>query len=314
MAGGADGLCTSSLLEAYEVCDLAFPKPCIVLGNVSSEEISQGLPPNIELTAHSPEQAERFEQLDLTFHLNLNTGLNRGGFSQIPDRISASCVGVMTQLAHGHLDSERALREFDSFSTQTRHLAGRLLRHAASSGSYLSAEATWLDAVRIGQLILGLKPRSAGQMELALTPAMSWTTHIVQVEPISAGQSVGYGATYRTDRKGWLGILPIGYADGLLTALQGSTVRVSGSSSRLCAVSMDSAVVFLDDAAPIGTEVTLVGPGVSIDDHARVVGANNVEISVASSAATSRGRRSFVGRAIGHQSGSSIRGARGELE
>jgi alanine racemase len=293
LAGGADALCTSSLSEAFEVADIAAQKPCIVLGNVSSEELSRGLPRNIELTAHSLEQVERFGALNLPFHMNLNTGLNRGGLSRLPVSAPRSCVGVMTQLAHGHVDSQRALGEFERFFAVTRHLEGVLLRHAASSGPFLTAEKTWLDAVRIGQLILGLKPRSAGYTALGVVPALTWTTHLVQVEPISVGQPVGYGARYVADQDGWIGVLPIGYADGLHPSLQGSSVRVANTLNRLCAVSMDSAVVLLNEPVPVGAEVTLVGEGISIDDHARAVDVNNVEISVFASAATSRGRRLF---------------------
>jgi alanine racemase len=104
-----------------------------------------------------------------------------------------------------------------------------------------------------------------------LVPALSWRTEIVAEHAIDAGQTVGYGRTWRAARRSRIGTLPIGYAEGLPRAagnvahalVRGLRVPLVG---RVC---MDMAFVDLTDVpqAAVGDAVTLIG-----DDGAATIG------------------------------------------
>ena len=87
----------------------------------------------------------------------------------------------------------------------------------------------------------------------------------------SAGESTGYGRRFVAERDTWIGIVPVGYADGFRRDLTGTQVRVAGEPRRVVGtVSMDAFAVELDRELPVGTPVVLVGHGVLAEDHARV--------------------------------------------
>ena len=87
-------------------------------------------------------------------------------------------------------------------------------------------------------------------------------------------------------------MLPVGYADGFRRDLTGTEVLVEGRRRRVVgAVSMDATAVELDDEVPAGTPVTLVGPGVPLEDHARVAGTITYELACGINSAPTRVQR-----------------------
>jgi alanine racemase len=127
---------------------------------------------------------------------------------------------------------------------------------------------TRLGAIRAGIAIYGIWPSVPTQAimherGLRLIPALRWTTQVVALHDVPAGTSVGYGCTYRTTRAARIGVLPIGYAEGLprsvssrgFVLVTGRRVPIVG---RVC---MNMAFIDLTDAplAGIGSPVTLVG-------------------------------------------------------
>ena len=71
----------------------------------------------------------------------------------------------------------------------------------------------------------------------------------------------------------WIGIVPVGYADGFRRDLSGTEVLVAGRRRPVIGtVGMDAFAVRLDTELAVGTPVTLVGDGVLVEEHARVAG------------------------------------------
>jgi alanine racemase len=157
---------------------------------------------------------------------------------------------------------ERALAPLDAL------LRERLVRrHAAASAAAMLFPALRLDAVRAGIATYGIWPsaqtREAMVHSLELEPALSWHTQLDVVRDVEAGRSVGYGCTYRTARPSRIGVLPIGYAEGLPRALSGSgMVLVRGRRvplvGRIC-MNMSFADVTGIPEVQAGERVTLLG-------------------------------------------------------
>ena len=128
-------------------------------------------------------------------------------------------------------------------------------------------------------------PRDA-RLRRNLRPVLTWTTSITAIEQVPAGARIGYGATYTTPRPMRLALLPVGYADGLRRGLSstneepGGWVMIGGERAPILGrISMNLTTV---DVTGInchpGTPVTLLGPGITAEDHARLANCLPYEI------------------------------------
>jgi alanine racemase len=120
-------------------------------------------------------------------------------------------------------------------------------------------------------------------MPFKLLPALSLETEVVHVKKVKAGETLSYGATYRSEKDEWIATLPIGYADGMLRGLQGQDVLIRGERmpivGRIC---MDQCMVRLNEQVPVGEQVQLIGKQrdglVRIDEWAEKLGTIPYEI------------------------------------
>ena len=126
-------------------------------------------------------------------------------------------------------------------------------------------------------------------------PVLSWRSELAAVRRLPAGSSTGYGRLFVAAEQGWIGIVPVGYADGFRRDLTGTEVLVDGERCRVVgAVSMDATAVLLDGERAVGTPVTLVGPGVPLETHARVAGTITYELAARIDSSPPRARRVVV--------------------
>jgi alanine racemase len=115
---------------------------------------------------------------------------------------------------------------------------------------------------------------------------------VLKLEP---GEGTGYGQTYVAGRSGWIGIVPVGYADGFRRDLEGTEVLVGDQRRRVVgAVSMDAFAVELPGELAEGTPVTLIGDGVLAEEHARVAETINYEIVCTVNSSPERALRTVV--------------------
>ena len=148
------------------------------------------------------------------------------------------------------------------------------------------------DAARCGLALHGLSPFGTDPAEDGLEPVLSWRSELVLVKRLAMGESTGYGRKFVAERETWIGIVPVGYADGIGRDLTGTHVLVDGELRRVVgAVSMDALAVELDRELPAGTEVTLVGPGVPLEAHARVAGTITHELATRINSSPTRASR-----------------------
>src|SRR5947207_3335948 len=151
------------------------------------------------------------------------------------------------------------------------------------------------DAARCGIAIYGLSPFGGDPGEDGLEPALHWRSRLAQVRLLGAGESTGYGRRFVAERPTWIGIVPVGYADGFRRDLTGTEIRVGGELRRVVGtVSMDALTVELDRELPVGMPVTLIGDEVLAEDHARVAGTINYEIVCGINTDPARTRRVVV--------------------
>lgn len=219
-------------------------------------------------------------------HVKVDTGLWRNGAApaNLPDLLDAVArasatgqvrlEGIWSHLADADVPGATSLRlqreRFDAALAQAeaRGLHPRV-RHLGSSGSLWSDDACRYDVVRAGIGLYGLTPGAdlGPATGLGLTPAMTLVAQLAHVKRIEPGERVSYGGTWTAAEPTVLGLVPLGYADGLPRAAGNRESMLVGGA--LCPivgrVAMDQCVVDLgaSSSARPGDDVVVFGPGSS---------------------------------------------------
>jgi alanine racemase len=219
--------------------------------------------------------------------------MGRWGMERLGE-VPASTVGLMTHLATADSDLRYAEWQLERFREATAPYPG-ITRHAANSAAALRIPASRFDAARCGLALYGLSPFGEDASVDGLEPALHWASHLAHVRLLPAGYSTGYNRRYVAAAPTWIGIVPVGYADGFRRDLTGTEVRVAGELRPVVGtVSMDSFAVELDRELPVGTPVTIVGHGVPLEAHARVAGTITYELACGIRTGPDRTRRTIV--------------------
>jgi alanine racemase len=286
---GAGALCVATVPEALELRREFALARILVMGPVaSSREVAEAREANLELAVWEDEIPE-----GVRVHLKLDTGMGRWGLSELP-KPGAEVVGLMSHLATADSDPVLADVQVERFRRATEPYSD-LMRHLANSAAALRLPASRFDAARCGVALYGLSPFGEDPAVDGLEPALSWRSYLAQVKRLEAGDSTGYGRRFMADQPTWIGIVPVGYADGFRRDLTGTEVRVSGEPRRVVGtISMDAFAVELEGEEPVGAPVTILGQGVLAEEHAAVAGTINYELVCGVNADPRRARRVVV--------------------
>ena len=289
LGSGASALCVATVPEALALRGEYPDARIIVLGPTGgSREVAQARDARVELAIAEGEIPE-----GLRVHLKLETGMNRYGLPELP-AIGPEVVGLMTHLATADSDvafAEWQIQRFEAITAPYAHLT----RHVANSAAALRLPDARFDAARCGIALYGLSPFGGDPSDDGLEPALHWQSYLAQVKRLEPGESTGYGRRFVADEPSWIGIVPVGYADGFDRRLTGTKVRVAGEERPVVGtVSMDSFAVLLDRELPPGAPVVIVGHGVTLEQHAHVAGTINYELAARIDSSPVRSRRVVV--------------------
>jgi alanine racemase len=282
---GAAALCVATVAEGRAL-RRAFPDVRILVMGPTGD-VGEARQARLELAVGDGPIPE-----GVPVHLKLDTGMGRWGFSA-PPPLTPNVVGVMTHFASADCDPDFTRLQVERFRAATDGL-GEVVRHAANSAGALRFPEARFDAVRVGGALYGMSPFNVDPADDGLEPVLSWRSRLAQVKPLGPGDSTGYGRVFVADRKTWIGVVPIGYADGFSRDLTGTQLLVAGERRRVVGrVSMDALAVELPRELQVGTPVTIVGDGLLLEDHARVADTINYELACAigGAARPERGRR-----------------------
>jgi len=286
---GAGALCVASVAEGLELRQEFGLVRILVMGpTASSREVAEARAAKLELAIWDDEIPE-----GVRVHLKLDTGMGRWGLSELP-KPPAEVVGLMTHLATADTDPAFAEQQVERFRKATEPYSD-LMRHAANSAAALQIPSSRFDAARCGIALYGLSPFGQDPAADGLEPALTWRSYLAQVKQLKPGEGTGYGRTFVAEQPTWIGIVPVGYADGFRRDLTGTEVRVGGEPRKVVGtVSMDAFAVELEEEEPVGAPVTILGQGVLAEDHARVAGTINYELVCGINSDPRRARRTAV--------------------
>lgn len=283
LAGGATRFGVTSLDEAYALRDAGFDQPVLSWLNPVASDFTGAARAGVEIAvpSHAHLRAVARQAPGAGIHLQLDTGMARDGAP--PEEWESLChlarraeragfvrvVGVMGHLAcaaePGHPANRRGREAFDWGVRVTRDAGLRPRdRHLAATAATLSDPRTHHSLSRIGAGLVGIDESGS----VRLRRALRLTAPLVTVRAVPAGTPVGYGHIWTSPRATRLGLLPVGYADGLPRGA-GALARVQVAGVRrpvVGRISMDMTVVDLGPdvtvcPARVGDVVTLFGPG-----------------------------------------------------
>ena len=286
---GAGALCVATVAEGLELrMEFSLARILVMGPTLSNREIAEAREARLELAVSTDELPD-----GVRVHLKLDTGMGRWGLSELP-KPGSEVVGLMSHLATADSDPTYADEQVERFRRATEPYAD-LMRHVANSAAALRLPAARFDAARCGIALYGLSPFGEDPATDGLEPVLSWRSELAQVKKLQPGESAGYGRRFVAGQETWIGIVPVGYADGFRRDLTGTEVRVSGEPRQVVGtVSMDAFAVELEGEEPVGAPVTIVGQGVLAEDHARVAGTINYELVSRISSDPRRARRTVV--------------------
>lgn len=313
-AAGADGFCVAALDEAVALRRAGIERPILVLYPIPPALAGAAAMDRIAVTAGDDELLgallaalrEAPPQRPLAVHLEVETGLGRGGFDipHLPQaaRALAGARSVRLAGAWTHFqaaeDSARTAAQLAAFERATAALAvaGVVVapRHVAASGGLLLDGVASFDGVRPGLATYGLVPDELltgdGRVPVGeageLWPILSLHARPVRVASLPAGSGISYGPTFTTTRPSRVATLPVGYGDGWPRALSNrAEVLVRGRRVPLVgSVAMDAVMADVTDVP---------GPPVGVRDEFVLLGAQGGERITAADLAAAQGTNSW---------------------
>ena len=255
----------------------------------SGIDVSVGSLEMLHLASAAAQQAERRARV----HLKIDTGMGRNGAAPslardigrtVRDDEFLQLVAAWTHLTSADDPADPATdQQVEVFDSTCEALADEVgpipLQHIANSAALLSRPDLHRDLVRPGIALYGYPPVPT---DVPLRPAMTLTSRLAIVKDVPEGHAVGYGRIHHTAQPTRLGLVPLGYADGLHRA--GSDrcevlVRTAAGDRRVPQVgriSMDQIVVDLgpDSEAAPGDEVVIFGDSGGAPHEPSAVGAD----------------------------------------
>jgi alanine racemase len=310
LAGGASWLGVISVAEALGLRAAGFTVPVLCLLDDPQAAHAEAIGHGIDLCAGSVGSLRRIAAAAAAagrparLHLKADTGMSRGGATpaQWPGLVDAALAaqaaghievtGLWSHLAcadiPGHPSAAAQVAAFsDAVELAEKAGARPEVRHLANTPATLSLPQAWFDLVRTGGGIYGLDTRP-GPAPDWMRPAMTARSRLIQVKRVPAGSGVSYGHRYVTASQTTLGLVPVGYADGVPRAASGvGPVQTRGRRRTIAGtVCMNQFVLDLGDTpAEVGDEVVLFGPGddgePTVQDWAGTLGTISYEIVTA---------------------------------
>lgn len=318
LAGGATRLAVATGAEAALI-GRCFPQvPLLTMGALTPEDLENALAAGSEvavwrdgfralLSARGQAQGR-----PVRVHVKHDSGMGRLGNSD-PKEVLAlvrACAedpqidlaGVWTHFATADEPEsdffDAQLERFTALAAAIKSEFPGVLVHAANSAAVFRDRRSHFDMARCGVAVYGLDPFQGDPAERGLEPALSLRSYVADVKRFAAGESAGYGRTWRAPADTWVGVLPLGYGDGVRRGLSNNgEVLIRGRRHPLVGtVSMDNVTIDLGPETEVepGDEAVLIGEqgeeAIRAEELAGRLGTINYEIACGISGRVPRAR------------------------
>lgn len=261
--------CVSQIHEALQLRNAGITNPVLVFETPNKEHVP--LYVDYDLTATVGEISTLdILQKGTSYHVNIDTGMHRlgilpSGVSDLIDAIAShpelNFDGIYSHFATADdPESKKVYEQLALFKDIRAQFPSHIFTHFANSGAIFHYGDEFLfDAVRPGISLYGYAPGSVNIPELE--PILDWKSFLMQVKYVYEGEGIGYGTRGVAPEDGWLGVIPVGYGDGVFRLLSGKIgILINGIRyPQIGTIAMDFMMVFLGrDELKKGAEVFLL--------------------------------------------------------
>jgi alanine racemase len=281
-AEGAKWLAVSSVEEGVALRQAGIGTRILVMAGFLPAERDALIEFHLTPAAHSLDDITALEDYaretgaEIPFHLKIDSGLARLGTRAAAAEISARLADCRLARLEGLMTHFASAADYSSLQTDHQVETFRRICDAVGRPAWVHTSSTsavaygrreaWYNMVRPGHALYGYVSPARGDAPrklLDVKPALSWKAKILVVKDVPEGALVGYGATFRAPRPMRLGVLALGYADGLPHRLSNKGRVIAGGKPAqiVGTVSMDLTTIDLGGAAWLqpGDDVTILG-------------------------------------------------------
>jgi alanine racemase len=210
-------------------------------------------------------------------HIKVDTGMKRIGFdvkrafkniSQVFEYKNLDIEGIYTHFATAEYgDKTFAKLQLHKFQELLHELKKAGMEfpivHAANSGAILDLKESYFDMVRPGMILYGYYPSDEVKNKISLKPIMNLKSKVTYIKRVDANTSISYGRKFFTDKKSFIGSIPVGYGDGYWRALSSKgKVAINGNYYPISGtITMDWIMINLGvkSSVRVGDDVLLIG-------------------------------------------------------
>jgi len=316
LAGGATRLAVATATEAEQVGRRLQHIPLLTMGALTAADVDIVLSAGSEVAVWRDgflrllADRARAQGRPARVHVKFDSGMGRLGNPDpgevlalaraCEDDPSLQLAGVWTHFAtadepeSGFFDEQ--LDRFEAVAATVKAEFPTAIAHAANSAAVFRDPRSHFDMARCGVAIYGLDPFQGDPAERGLAPALSLRSYVADVKRFAPGASAGYGQRWKTERETCVGVVPLGYGDGVRRGLSNNAeVLVGGRRYPLVGtVSMDNVTIDLgaETAVAPGDEAVLIGvqgeDGILAEEVARRLDTINYEVTCGISARVPR--------------------------
>ena len=291
---GCNDFAVSNIDEAKQLRIAGINGQILILGYTPISSVGELLKYDITQTLISEEYAFALKGRGVKAQFAVDTGMNRVGIDA-DDIVKCEMIirkyfseyrltGIFTHLcvADDFKENQFTSEQIDKFKQLTERIYDLNLPyiHCLNTAGGLYHQ-LFGSMVRLGISLYGLRPNYENKLPVGIKPALKWKSVIAMTKEVLPGETIGYGRTYRAERKMTVATIPTGYADGFNRALANrGCVFINGKRANVVgSVCMDMIMVDITGIeVNFEDEVELIGDRYTADDMAHDVGTIGYEI------------------------------------
>lgn len=283
LLGGANYLAVSSLEEALKIRKITNTR-ILVLEPIDTKYIDKAHKNNITLTISSLEYLNKVKNKEFTCHLKINTGMNRLGISsnkelnEVYKIIKESNIKLEGIYTHIYKSSDKILTEkqFKCFESITKDIDLNEFEiiHIPNSETITNyKKKDYVNGCRMGIIMYGFSNN------LNLDSVFTLKSRIIEIKHIKKEDTVGYDGNYKATKDELIGIVPIGYADGIIRKNTGRYVYINNNRYQIVGnICMDMLFVLIDENVKLNDEVLIIKDNNHINEIANYLDTINYEV------------------------------------
>ncbi len=283
LAGGATRLAVATAAEAEQIGRRLQHIPLLTMGALTAAEVDVVLSAGSEVAVWREgfrsllADRARAQGRPARVHVKYDSGMGRLGNPSVEEALALAracdadpgleLAGVWTHFAtadepeSGFFDEQ--LQRFEAVATAVKAEFPAAIAHAANSAAVFRDPRAHFDMARCGIAVYGLDPFQGDPAQRDLVPALSLRSYVADVKHFAPGASVGYGQRWRAPVETWIGVVPVGYGDGVRRGLSNNAEILVGGRRRplVGTVSMDNVTIDLGPETGVepGDEAVLIG-------------------------------------------------------